>query len=388
MTRLFPPIFFLIFSAAVSLAGAANLLDGSAASERRMELLKLKFEKALKKARCPYGVLCVATADGKVYAEPVGIPAEGAEIKKRAQQKSLPLGESSFACVTFAAVKMEEAGKLDLKWSVPERFSAFSPQRGMEKHSTFSDMLYMRAGIDNAKVPPFPDGDWRRLFEVIPQTYPAEGAGTKGVFSPLCAAAVGYALGYENSRSSKNPKKSFAGFMKKYFFGEVGISQPKYRAFDSALFPAYSVALAPEECALWLKAEASAKPGTSIFARRMAPAGSRMGMGWFDIARSGVPAQVFSAFFQGCANEVAVFPSKGLAAAAFAVVDSKYLARADSRLRLERQKSARLACAETVEFLGSILYEDSHKKEGAREKLSETKITPTDNPKQDSQNEK
>ena len=112
MTRLFPPIFFLIFSAAVSLAGAANLLDGSAASERRMELLKLKFEKALKKARCPYGVLCVATADGKVYAEPVGIPAEGAEIKKRAQQKSLPLGESSFACVTFAAVKMEEAGKL------------------------------------------------------------------------------------------------------------------------------------------------------------------------------------------------------------------------------------------------------------------------------------
>ena len=68
MTRLFPPIFFLIFSAAVSLAGAANLLDGSAASERRMELLKLKFEKALKKARCPYGVLCVATVVGLRYA--------------------------------------------------------------------------------------------------------------------------------------------------------------------------------------------------------------------------------------------------------------------------------------------------------------------------------
>lgn len=51
-----------------------------------------------------------------------------------------------------------------------------------------------------------------------------------------------------------------------------------------------------------------------------------MGMGWFDIARSGVPAQVFSAFFQGCANEIAVFPSKGLAAA-LCVEDSKYLAR-------------------------------------------------------------
>ena len=85
-----------------------------------------------------------------------------------------------------------------------------------------------------------------------------------------------------------------------------------------------------------------------------------MGMGWFDISRGGVPAQVFSAFFQGCANEIAVFPSKGLAAAAFAVVDSKYLARADSRLRLDRQKSARLACAEAVEFLGRILYEDAH----------------------------
>ena len=94
MTRLFPPIFFLIFSAAVSLAGAANLLDGSAASERRMELLKLKFEKALKKARCPYGVLCVATADGKVYAEPVGIPAEGAEIKNARSRSRCPLGKA------------------------------------------------------------------------------------------------------------------------------------------------------------------------------------------------------------------------------------------------------------------------------------------------------
>lgn len=96
----------------MSLAGAANLLDGSAASERRMELLKLKFEKSLKKARCPYGVLCIATADGKVYAEPVGIPEEGAEIKKRAGQKSLPLGESSFACVTFAAVKWKRPASL------------------------------------------------------------------------------------------------------------------------------------------------------------------------------------------------------------------------------------------------------------------------------------
>ena len=241
MTRLFPPIFFLIFSAAVSLAGAANLLDGSAASERRMELLKLKFEKALKKARCPYGVLCVATADGKVYAEPVGIPAEGAEIKKRAQQKSLPLGESSFACVTFAAVKMEEAGKLDLKWSVPERFSAFSPQRGMEKHSTFSDMLYMRAGIDNAKVPPFPDGDWRGLFEVIPQTYPAEGAGTKGVFSPLCAAAVGYALGYENSRSSKNPKKSCNSTKRKIKIVHIHHNEAKIRQNSSKTLKTHQI---------------------------------------------------------------------------------------------------------------------------------------------------
>ena len=33
-----------------------------------MELIKLKYEKALKKARCPYGVLCVATVVGLRYA--------------------------------------------------------------------------------------------------------------------------------------------------------------------------------------------------------------------------------------------------------------------------------------------------------------------------------
>ena len=117
-------------------------------------------------------------------------------------------------------------------------------------------------------------------------------------------------------------------------------------------------------------------------------AGGRVGTCVWASGMYCVSEHVLAAFCKGGDNDRAVFPSKGLAAAAFAVVDSKYLARADSRLRLERQKSARLACAETVEFLGSILYEDSHKKEGAREKLSETKITPTDNPKQDSQNEK
>ena len=282
----YPAAFFALLFSSAALAAAVfpDLSDGSEASARRLGLLKMRFEGLLREARCPYGVACVAQGGRVVMAEAVGIPGveNGAELKRRAEGRAYPLGESSLAAVTFAAVKMSDAGKLDFKWTVSDRFSLFSPPKGAEKSASFENMLCMRAGFNPSDARLFPaSSEPRDLLEFSAQCF-SDGAGEMGKYSPICAAAAGYALGYENSKLQKNLKKSFAAFMKKYFFDPLGISEPKYRAFDSALFPAYAVALAPPECARWLAAETAAGADSPLARRRVSPPLSRRGMGWLD----------------------------------------------------------------------------------------------------------
>lgn len=371
---------FLLSSSA--LFAAPGLFDGSDGSGRRLGLLKMRFEGLLREARCPYGVVCIAQNGRIVLAEAVGIPAaeNGAELRKRAEGRALPLGGSSFAAVTFAAVKMADAGRLDFKWAVPERFSLFSPPKGAEKRADFENMLLMRAGFNPSDARLFPaSSEPRDLLEFSAQRFSDGVAGDGGKYSPICAAAVGYALGYENSKLQKNLKKSFAAFMNRYFFGPVGIREPKYRAFDSALFPAYAVALAPRECAGWLAAETAARADSALARRRVSPPLSRLGMGWRDSSRGGLPAQITSSFFQGCANEIAVFPSRRTAAAFFAVCDSKFLSGADARTRAVRRALASKACSEAAEFFGEMLAASAPP--GKSETLNQTVSAGKDDPK-------
>lgn len=376
----YPAAFFALLFSSAALAAAVfpDLSDGSGASARRLGLLKMRFEGLLREARCPYGVVCVAQGGRVVMAEAVGIPGveNGAELKRRAEGRAYPLGESSLAAVTFAAVKMSDAGKLDFKWTVSDRFSLFSPPKGAEKSASFENMLYMRAGFNPSDAKLFPDSsEPRDLLEFSSQCF-SGGTGERGKYSPICAAAAGYALGYEHSKLQKNLKKSFAAFMKKYFFDPLGISEPKYRAFDSALFPAYAVALAPHECARWLAAETAAGADSPLARRRMSPPLSRLGMGWFDSSRGGLPAQVASSFFQGCANEIAVFPSRRTAVAFFAAVDSGRLAAADAKTRAKYRALASGACSNAAEFFGEMLAD------AARPEKSEP-LSPTLSPKKE-----
>ena len=67
------------------------------------------------------------------------------------------------------------------------------------------------------------------------------------------------------------------------------------------------------------------------------------------------PAQVASSFFQGCANEIAVFPSRRTAVAFFAAADSGRLAAADAKTRAKYRSLASGACSKAAEFFGEML---------------------------------
>lgn len=138
----------------------------------------------------PYGVVCVAQDGRAVMAEAVGIPGveNGAELKRRAEGRAYPLGESSLAAVTFAAVKMSDAGKLDFKWTVSDRFSLFSPPKGAEKSASFENMLCMRAGFNPSDAKLFPDSSEPRICSNFPpNAFPVERARGESIrqYAPL-----------------------------------------------------------------------------------------------------------------------------------------------------------------------------------------------------------
>lgn len=350
MRGIFSLFLFAVSACVCCAAGAAGaFFDGSDSARRRLKLLEDSFAVSLAAEKIPYGVVCIAENGKIVAARIVGIPEveNGAELKKLAEKKSLPLGETSLAAVSFGAAKMAEYGRLDLDWRVSDRFSRYTPPSGTEKYATFRNMLDMRAGVaaDVAGAAK-KCSEVYELFGLIAQSFPTGGQGGRGVYSPMCAAAVGYALGYESDKSIKNPKKAFVAFMKRYFFAEIGVGEPKYRAFDSALFPAYAVALTPAECAAWLAAESSAAAGSAVFDRRVPTGGSRFAAGWTESPRGGLAAQTAAAFYGGCASEVAVFPSRNVAAAFFAVSGNSGGARG---------AKAAAICRKMSDLLGEML---------------------------------
>lgn len=322
---------------------AADLGDGSDKSARRLDLLKRNFDSALREARCPYGILCVVENGRTVMLEVGGIPKveQARDIRQRALTKALPLGGSTSSITSFAAVNMLSDGKLNLAWRVTERFSAFKAPHGTEKYATFENLLNMRAGFcveESKKLPK--DSTPLQVLEFIGKTYANGNQEGRGEYSPLCAAAVGYALGYETDKSEKNFKKSYTAFLKKYFFDKVGIAEPKYRAYDTPLFPSLAVALAPSECAKWLETETRAPTDSLLAQRRISPSGSRYAMGWRDSSIAGLPAQITASVFQNCANEIAIFPLQKTALAVFVVGEAK---------------PSRKVCLQISEFFGQIL---------------------------------